>query len=103
MAISRSAGASVTSRSRSTNSAASNVTADACELRARRRRCDGDSTAARARQDASTFGATSANRFSGSPDRADRGQLVDLTQHRLQADVARHRLDQRHHRIARPQ
>ncbi|MEU4409075.1 hypothetical protein AB0F88_31560 [Streptosporangium sp. NPDC023963] len=101
MAISRSAGASVTSRS--TNSAASNVTADACELRARRRRCDGDSTAARARQDTSTFGATSANRFPGSPDRADRGQLVDLTQHRLQTDVARHRLDQRQHRIARPQ
>ncbi|WP_326827122.1 hypothetical protein [Streptosporangium sp. NBC_01756] len=50
VAISRSAGASVTSRSRSTNSAASNVTADACELRARRRRCDGASTAARARQ-----------------------------------------------------
>ncbi|WP_406319980.1 hypothetical protein OHA77_40320 [Streptosporangium sp. NBC_01639] len=48
VAISRSAGASVTSRS--TNSAASNVTADACELRARRRRCDGASTAARARQ-----------------------------------------------------
>ncbi|MGW7482114.1 hypothetical protein ACWGH8_26360 [Nonomuraea muscovyensis] len=41
VAISRSPGASVTSRSRSTNSAASNVTADACELRARRRRCDG--------------------------------------------------------------
>lgn len=32
VAISRSAGASVTSRSRSTNSAASNVAADACDL-----------------------------------------------------------------------
>lgn len=50
VAINRSASASLTSRSRSTNSAAGNVTTDACELRARRRRCDGNSTAARARQ-----------------------------------------------------
>ncbi|WP_131884594.1 hypothetical protein [Actinomadura sp. KC345] len=67
VAISRSTSESVTSRSRSTNSAANNVTAAAGELRARRRRCEGDSTTARARQDANTFGATSANRFSGSP------------------------------------
>ncbi len=63
VAISRSTKLSVTSRSRST----SNVTAPADELRARRRRCEGDSTAARNRQFASTFGATSANTPGGNP------------------------------------
>ncbi len=35
----------------------------------------------------------------GQVDRADRAQLADLGEHRVQADVARHRLDQRQHRV----
>ena len=53
-----------------------------------------DSTAARARQPATTFGATPANRPAGSPTARTARSLRVSSQHRVQADVARHRLDQ---------
>ncbi|WP_322769178.1 hypothetical protein [Frankia sp. Cr1] len=61
VAMSRSTSESVTSRP--TSNADNSVTVASC---GRRRRWDGDSTAARARQEASTFGATSANSGTGS-------------------------------------
>ena len=64
VAISRPTSESVTSRSRSAGRADSRVTADSGE---RRRRWEGDSTAARCRQEANTLGATSANRVGGRP------------------------------------
>jgi hypothetical protein len=67
VAISRSTRLSVTSRSRSASSAASKVTADCGEFGSRRRRCEGDSTAARARHPDTTFGATPANSPGGRP------------------------------------
>jgi len=62
--ISSSTRASVISRCRECSSAASRVsfTVSGCS-----RRCEGDSTAARARQPATTFGATPANRPAGRP------------------------------------
>lgn len=65
VAISSSTKASVTSRSRSTSNAASRVMVASGALRARVRRCDGDSTAARNHHPASTFGSASANNPAG--------------------------------------
>jgi hypothetical protein len=62
--IRRSTRVSVISRSRQCNSAASSTNRSSVGCL---RRCDGASTAARARQPASTFGATSANMPAGSP------------------------------------
>lgn len=62
--ISSSTSVSVISRSRSCSSAASNVTRNVTGCV---RRWEGDSTAARARHPATTFGATSMNRSRGRP------------------------------------
>ncbi|MFE9123167.1 hypothetical protein [Streptomyces sp. NPDC007172] len=62
--ISNSTNVSVISRSRSCSSAASNVTRSATGCV---RRWEGDSTAARAHQPVTTFGATSTNRSRGRP------------------------------------
>ena len=67
VAISTSTRLSVTSRSRPASSAASKVTADCGEFGSRRRKWEGDSTAARARHPDITFGATSANKPGGRP------------------------------------
>ena len=95
--ISRSTRVSVISRSRSCSSAASSVSRQPARMVAqvRRRLHRGPRPPAghHLRRDVG-------EQTRRQPDRADRAQLADLGQHRLQAHVARNRLDQRQHRSA---
>lgn len=95
VAISRSTRLSVTSRSRSASSAASRVTADCGEFGQPPPQVGGRLDRGPRPPPGHHLRRGIGEQAGRQADRADRGQLADLRQHRLQAHVPRHRLDQR--------